>query len=261
MNLILCIFNPDDMQSFTNYCSLLEIISKVLYQFMNTSVTAINNWLRSNLLPIDSFFLSYAGRKGLNDIDPDVIKEFFAIQESVLIYSQQIFLSQPQTEEILNLALFSIQYLNEKQMQRKVVYFLYLCVQIRAVFAPKYDQIVKALFFAIPIINNICYINVGRIFMVIFEGIDAKKKEGVFRALLEFDPYIEVERDLKEIMAKFMAFAIESKVERFIKGVLSDLTDMKWKKSGQDLALHLEMRFSNWKREYNKMVKNGEAPK
>jgi hypothetical protein len=58
-------------------------------------------------------------------------------------------------------------------------------------------------------------------------------------------------------MAKFMAFAIESKVERFIKGVLNDLTDIKWKKSGNDLALHLEMRFSNWKREYNKMVKSG----
>lgn len=46
-----------------------------------------------------------------------------------------------------------------------------------------------------------------------------------------------------------------------MKGVLGDLTDIKWKKSGSDLALHLEMRFSTWKREYNKMLKNGELPK
>jgi hypothetical protein len=62
-------------------------------------------------------------------------------------------------------------------------------------------------------------------------------------------------------MAKFFAFAIDSRVERFVKGVLNDLTDIKWKKSGSDLALHLEMRFSNWKREYNKMLKSADPPK
>jgi hypothetical protein len=97
-------------------------------------------------------------------------------------------------------------------MQRKIVYFLYLCVQIRGIFACKYDLIAKSVFYAIPILNNICYINTGRIFMVLFEGADAKKKEAAFRALLEYEPYLEVERDLKEIMAKFMAFAIDSKV-------------------------------------------------
>jgi hypothetical protein len=62
-------------------------------------------------------------------------------------------------------------------------------------------------------------------------------------------------------MAKFFAFAIESRVERYVKGVLNDLTDIKWKKSGSDLALHLEMRFSNWKREYTRMLKGGEIAK
>jgi hypothetical protein len=53
-------------------------------------------------------------------------------------------------------------------MQRKVVYFLYLCVQIRSVFICKYDKIAQILFFSIPILHNICYINVGRIFITIF---------------------------------------------------------------------------------------------
>jgi hypothetical protein len=48
-----------------------------------------------------------------------------------------------------------------------------------------------------------------------------------------------VERDLKEILAKFLAFAIDTKIERFIKGVLTDMADIRWKKSGQDLCLHL----------------------
>lgn len=50
-------------------------------------------------------------------------------------------------------------------------------------------------------------------------------------------------------------------MERYVKGVLNDLTDIKWKKSGSDLALHLEMRFSNWKREYTRMLKSGEMAK
>lgn len=53
-------------------------------------------------------------------------------------------------------------------MQRKVVYFLYLCVQIRSVFACKFDRMARALFAAVPILNNICYINVGRILTAVF---------------------------------------------------------------------------------------------
>lgn len=132
-----------------------------------------------------------------------------------------------------------LQHLNEKQLQRKVVYFLYLCVQIRPVFACKYDLILKCILFSVPNINNLCYINLARIFMVVFEGVSMKNKENAIRTLLDFDPYTDVDRGLKEIMAKFMAFSIESKVERYIKGVLTDLTDLKWKKAGSEFGLHL----------------------
>lgn len=75
------------------------------------------------------------------------------------------------------------------------------------------------------------------------------------RQLLEREPYGQVGGGLKEIMAKFMAFAVDSKVERFIKCTISDLSDLRWKNMGQDAALHLELRFSKWKREFKSMGK------
>jgi hypothetical protein len=67
MNIILTIFNPNDMVYFSDYSSLIEIISKVLCQFINVQVPAINSWLACNLLAIDNFFLSYAkGKKTMN---------------------------------------------------------------------------------------------------------------------------------------------------------------------------------------------------
>ena len=84
------------MTFFMSYSSLLEIVSKVLIQFMSTPIPALNSWLSSNLLPIDHFFLGYIQTKSLPQLDPDIIKEFFSIQESLIIYSQSIFLAQPQ---------------------------------------------------------------------------------------------------------------------------------------------------------------------
>lgn len=99
MNIILSILNPSDLGYFLSYSSLIDIISKVLNQFMNANIQLINNWLGTHLPSINTFFLSYAKQKqSIKDIDPDVIKEFFTIQEGVIIYSQDIFLSQPQTE-------------------------------------------------------------------------------------------------------------------------------------------------------------------
>lgn len=96
MNIILSIFNPNDLPYFLSYSSLIDIISRVLNQFMNANVPAINGWLGSNLAAINGFFLGYAKRKSsFKEIDPDIIKEFFSIQEGVIIYSQDIFLSQP----------------------------------------------------------------------------------------------------------------------------------------------------------------------
>ena len=54
-----------------------------------------------------------------------------------------------------------------------------------------------------------------------------------------------------------MAFSVESKEERYIKGCIVDLTDLRWKDSSSDAALHLELRYAQWKREF----KNAEKKK
>lgn len=56
---------------------------------MGNQSPPLSGWLAQNLMPINSFFLSYAkSRSALIEMDPDFMKEYYAIQESVLIYSQ-----------------------------------------------------------------------------------------------------------------------------------------------------------------------------
>ena len=87
MNSILPIF--EDVSKFSSYYNLVEIITKILSQFMGNQSPPLNGWLAQNLMPINSFFLSYAKtRSALIEMDPDFMKEYYAIQESVLIYSQ-----------------------------------------------------------------------------------------------------------------------------------------------------------------------------
>lgn len=62
-------------------------------------------------------------------------------------------------------------------------------------------------------------------------------------------------------MAKLMAFSIDSKVDRYIKGAITDLTDLRWKQTGSDQALHLELRYAKWKKEYSQSIKTGNIPK
>lgn len=73
MNLISTIFTGD-FTLFTCYSSLMEIIWKVLSQFMNNPIPALDQWLGSHLLPIDHFFLNYAQARTLPQLDPDIIR-------------------------------------------------------------------------------------------------------------------------------------------------------------------------------------------
>ena len=83
----------------------------------------------------------------------------------------------------------------------------------------------------------------------------------MFRELLELHPYTQIGAGLKEILAKFMAFAVESKVERYIKGCIVDLTELRWKDDGTDTALHLELRYAKWKMEFKSMQKKSNEGK
>jgi len=64
-----------------------------------------------------------------------------------------------------------------------------------------------------------------------------------------------VNKDLKEILAKLFAFSIDTKIERFIKGAISDLAEIKNKEGASDLTLHLELRFASYKKEYKKIMR------
>lgn len=96
--------------------------------------------------------------------------------------------------------------------------------------------------------------------MILLENVDLRGKENITRQLLEYEPYLGVNKDIKEILAKFVAFAVESKVDRYIKGAINDLTEVRWKQSGAELALHLELRFTKWRREYQQTIKSGNIP-
>jgi hypothetical protein len=77
------------MNYYSTYSSLIDIINKILTQFMNIKVPLIDAWLANNLLPINHFYLSYSKQKSkFTQNDSDVIKDLFIIQESVLIYNR-----------------------------------------------------------------------------------------------------------------------------------------------------------------------------
>ena len=44
-------------------------------------------------------------------------------------------------------------------------------------------------------------------------------------------------------MAKFMAFAVDVKIERFIKSAIQELTDLRWKDGSSDSAMLLELKW------------------
>lgn len=48
----------------------------------------------------------------------------------------------------------------------------------------KAEVTIKTLFSSIPIISNICHINIGRMFVILLEKTDQKAKENIFRQLL-----------------------------------------------------------------------------
>ena len=93
--------------------------------------------------------------------------------------------------------------------------------------------------------------------MILLKGVDLKSKENIFRQLLEYEPYVAVHRDLKEVMAKFMAFTVDCQVERFIKTAIHELTDLRWKEGGPDAALHMELKYHSFKKEFKKMAREG----
>jgi hypothetical protein len=83
-----------------------------------------------------------------------------------------------------------------------------MCVQLKEVYGGKFELILRTIFSTIPYVNNICFLNLGRILILLLQNLDMKAKEEVCRRLLDIEPYVEIDRNIKEIMGKFIAFAL-----------------------------------------------------
>ncbi len=80
---------------------------------------------------------------------------------------------------------------------------------------------------SLPIINNMHYITVARIFLLILPR-NATILEPLFYGCLNTRPYHDLNDNLRQILSKFLAFGIESQIERYLKGIFIDLRDAVW---------------------------------
>lgn len=149
-------------------------------------MSILDSWLLTALPIINTFFLSQISRYTITTVDPDLLRWYFSISEAVLIFNKDIYLSQPDHFKIFELAVHSVEYINERVLQRKAINLLYQCLQLRDVYEGKTEESIKAIFASIPHINGICHSNLGRILIILLEKIDLKGKENVIRQLLEY---------------------------------------------------------------------------
>lgn len=146
----------------------------------------LDTWLATALPIINAFFLAQISRYTITTVDPDLLRWYFSIAEAVLIFNKDIYLAQPDHFKTYDLAVHSVEYINERVLQRKAINLVYQCVQLRDVYEVKTEQSIKAIFASIPHINGICHSNLGRILVILLEKIDLKAKENVIRQLLEY---------------------------------------------------------------------------
>ena len=76
---------------------------------------------------LNNYFIS--NFKNLELLDPDILKWFYGIQEGVLLYSPEIFLNEEAKHTVIDMSLYALRHINEKNMQRKVINFIYLYSQ------------------------------------------------------------------------------------------------------------------------------------
>jgi len=97
---------------FPLYNSLTDIITRILTQFIGENVPAFHQWLTVSIPPINSFFFGEISRKGIDKVDPDTLRYFFSLQESILLYSKDHYLGQPEHMQIYQLAVSGLERVN-----------------------------------------------------------------------------------------------------------------------------------------------------
>jgi hypothetical protein len=134
----------------------------------------LNLWLSSNLPFISSFFLSYY--QNAQKVDPDIIKMFFTVQESLILYNRDLFNQFNEKELILNVGLHALKNHNERNMQRKIVAFINLSLENLIYANNSFESICENVFASIPIIHSMCYTNLSKIFKHLFNNTTLESK-------------------------------------------------------------------------------------
>ena len=102
------------------------MVCQLLTQFNDQRNAPIEEWLRGVIPGINIYFLTYARQKGdkVKEMDPDMMKWFFAIQGSLINYSWEVFASQQEQQDIIGLVLFALTHIHERNMQKRAIYLL-----------------------------------------------------------------------------------------------------------------------------------------
>ena len=127
MNIVSQIFV---LNRFTMYCGMTDIIYRILVQFMDGNVAEFNQWIECTLPQISQFMEGEIKKLPLDKIEPDLVRYYLVIEEGILLYSRNYYLQQPQHLQIYQLAVQSIEHINERNIQKKAISFLHHCLQL-----------------------------------------------------------------------------------------------------------------------------------
>lgn len=107
LNIPLMILSEQDI---LEYYYTINILSETLIQFINHTTPFLDNWLQANLPYFNAFFLQYY--QNCPKIDPDVIKMFITVQESLILYNRNVFFGYSEKDNLLKVALHALRNLN-----------------------------------------------------------------------------------------------------------------------------------------------------
>ena len=84
-----------------------------------------------------------------------------------------------------------------------------------------------------------CYTSLAKIFKYLFKNTTKENKEAIFAGLLNLSPYIELDQNIRNLLAKAITWALLTEEERNIKSVFVQLNEIIWKKTSSDILMQL----------------------
>lgn len=97
-------------QNIVDMCPVLEVVCYTITYFIPKVVNGLDKWLMERMAYIDGFFMGYMEPIGMADVD--VIRYFYEIQESLVLYNSQIYLGLGNGHQIFDLGLYILRHIN-----------------------------------------------------------------------------------------------------------------------------------------------------